>query len=264
MNRAGLSVTQARIYLALVTLEKAKVTDVANLAKIDRANCYRTIESLEEMGLVTKIIGRPNKYVATALKKCISILLSNKQKNILDLEIATHSLINRFKGKAKIENKNDEEFRIVPKKNMFISKAVNDIANAQESINCITNLTRFNQAMVYSFEAHKRALENGVLERTIIPEPTAGERLSKSLQKLLNYPNFLLRYSTSNSKALGACIDDKLVGILIEPTKNVTESPLLQSRHPSLITIFNEYFNNLWSSAMGVETKNQGDICYIP
>jgi sugar-specific transcriptional regulator TrmB len=263
LKRAGLSVTQARVYLALVNLEKSKITAIADFANIDRGNCYRTIESLVEMGLITRIIGRPNKYVAIPLNKCISILLKNKQKNFLDLEIASYDLINRFKGKTKIKKTNIEEFYIIPKKSMFISKAVRDIAKAKKSINCITNLTRFNQAMAYSFNAHKIALENGVLERTIIPEPKSSQRLTKSLQKLVNYPNFQLRVSRGNSKALGACIDDELVGILIKPSKDVTESPLLQSKHPSLVTIYNEYFNCLWNSASDIEIKDCGEICYF-
>ncbi|MCR3907105.1 MAG: helix-turn-helix domain-containing protein [Candidatus Bathyarchaeota archaeon] len=250
MNRAGLTIMQAKIYLSLLTLHKASIKDIAKEAKIDRSNCYRTILHLQDLGLVTIIVGRPTLYVATPFKNGVEFLLKQQKKNYEKLQQATVKLIQRFDYKL-IEDDliNGEKFVIIPKKTRFINKAIKGISNSQTSIKCISSFKRFSQALNYSFEAHKAALDRGVLEQTIIDKPKTGQKIPQSLQTLIQYPNFEIRYLPNIPEALGSCVDNQYVGILVEPNQNVKESDMLSSSHPSLITIFNEYFKNLWNAA---------------
>lgn len=254
MNQAGLTIMQAKIYLALLKLDKGTIKEIAKVAKIDQSNCYRTISFLQKSGLVTRILNRPNRYLATPFKECVSILLEQQKIKYDEIQKATANLAQRLTQKE-IQDKvtKEEKFTIIPKKTMFLNQTVSNIRNAQTSINCITNLKRLSQAMVYSFEAHRTALNRGVLERTIIDKPKKGQKFSESLQTLMAYPNFQVRYLLNTPEALGAAIDNKHVGILVEPNQSVTESSLLSSKHPSLITIFNEYFTNLWNTAIDVK-----------
>ena len=250
MNRAGLTIMQAKIYLSLLKLNKASIKEIAKEAKIDRSNCYRTISFLQNLGLVTMIVGRPNIYVGTPFKNGVAILLEQQKKNYEEVQEATAKLVDRFDNEmAEDELVKGEKFTIIPKKARFINKAIKGISNSQRSIKCISSFKRFSQALNYSFEAHKAALNRGVLEQTIIDKPKIGQKIPQSLQNLMKYPNFEIRYLVSLPEALGSCVDNKHVGILVEPKQNVTESDMLSSMHPSLIAMFNEYFKNLWTIA---------------
>jgi sugar-specific transcriptional regulator TrmB len=250
MNRAGLTIMQAKIYLSLLKLNKASIKEIAKEANIDRSNCYRTISFLQNLGLVTMIVGRPNIYVGTPFKNGVAILLEQQKKNYEEVQKATANLVQRFNHeRVADEIVKGEKFAIIPKKTRFINKAIKSISNSQRSIKCISSFKRFSQALNYSFETHKAALNRGVLEQTIINKPNKGQKIPQSLQALMKYPNFEIRYLVRLPEALGSCVDNNQVGILVEPKQNVTESDMLSSMHPSLIAIFNEYFKNLWNNA---------------
>ena len=47
----GLSLNQARVYLAILKLEKTTVASVTRFSKVRREDVYRILPSLEKMGL---------------------------------------------------------------------------------------------------------------------------------------------------------------------------------------------------------------------
>lgn len=254
MNQAGLTVMQAKIYLSLLKLNTAPIKDIAIEANIDRANCYRTILMLQDIGLVSLIVGRPNLYVATPFKLGVNFLLAQQKKKYERVKKQTTKLLQRF-GNQPIKNDLEKKnFSIIPKKTRFINRTIKIISTSQKSIKCISSFERFSQALNYSFESHKSALNRGVLEQTIIEKPNNEQKISQNLRVLMGYSNFEIRYLISLPEALGACVDNIHVGILVDPQKNIKESDLLSSTHPSLIAMFNEYFKNLWSSATDLKT----------
>ncbi|MEJ2242432.1 MAG: hypothetical protein P8Y18_09865, partial [Candidatus Bathyarchaeota archaeon] len=141
-----------------------------------------------------------------------------------------------------------EKFALIPKKTRFINTAIKGISRSQKYIKCVSSLKRYSQALNYSFEALKAALERGVLNQTIIDEPKGGH-IPQNLRFLMEYPNFEIKFLSDIPEALGSCVDDHHVGILVEPNNDVKDSDMLLSMHPSLIAIFNEYFTNLWKTA---------------
>jgi sugar-specific transcriptional regulator TrmB len=77
---AGLTISQAKIYLTLVLNGKQTIKFIAKLSGVDRSNTYREIMKLEELALVKKIIGIPNMFQAISLAGAISLLLAERQK----------------------------------------------------------------------------------------------------------------------------------------------------------------------------------------
>jgi sugar-specific transcriptional regulator TrmB len=55
----GLTLNQAKIYLAILKLEKTTVSEVAKFSKVRREDVYRILPSLEKMGLVERLLGKP-------------------------------------------------------------------------------------------------------------------------------------------------------------------------------------------------------------
>ena len=53
----GLSLNQARVYLAILKLEKTTVGQVAKFSKVRREDVYRLLPSLEKMGLIERLTG---------------------------------------------------------------------------------------------------------------------------------------------------------------------------------------------------------------
>src|SRR5512135_1739388 len=78
----GLSLNQARVYLAILKLEKTTVGQVANFSKVRREDVYRILPSLEKMGLIERLMGKPTEIRATRISDALSLLVAEeKDKN---------------------------------------------------------------------------------------------------------------------------------------------------------------------------------------
>ena len=60
----GLSAAQAKVYLAIYKSGKAKASAICKSSGIVRQDLYRIIDSLQEVGLIEKVITFPAEYSA--------------------------------------------------------------------------------------------------------------------------------------------------------------------------------------------------------
>ena len=79
----GLSLNQARVYLAILKLEKTTIGQVAKFSKVRREDVYRLLPSLEKMGLIERLIGKPTEVRATPISDALSLLVT-EEKNRTD------------------------------------------------------------------------------------------------------------------------------------------------------------------------------------
>ncbi len=254
LSRVGLTVFQAKIYLALAVHGRQTIKSVAKVAGIDRSNVYREISKLQELALLKKTIGTPNTYEAISLQDAISILLANRKREFEETKKETADLLEKLSSNESYYLQEDDRLTVIPKKNAFIKTAMQNMKNIQTSNDTISSLKRFTQAMAYTFEIHKAALERGVNTRVIIEKPENEKLLTKPLQTLLTYDNFQLRYTKNPPEVLGACFDNKGTSILINPLADVEASPCFLTNHHSFAILFRNYFEALWTSAEPAKT----------
>src|SRR4030066_119783 len=76
----GLSINQARVYLAILKLEKGKVGQVAKFSKVRREEVYRILPTLEKMGLIEKLLGKPTELRATPISDALTYLMAEEKK----------------------------------------------------------------------------------------------------------------------------------------------------------------------------------------
>ncbi len=69
LQKLGLSMYEARAFLALVVLGVGSAEVVAQTAKIPRTSAYKVLESLEDKGFVVSMEGRPKVYKPMELKE---------------------------------------------------------------------------------------------------------------------------------------------------------------------------------------------------
>ena len=74
-TQLGMTIRQAEVYMAINELEQAKVVTIAKTVETDRAEIYRVIPKLQEIGLIKKIVTTPVSYKAVPLSEGLSILL---------------------------------------------------------------------------------------------------------------------------------------------------------------------------------------------
>jgi len=63
----GLSLNQARVYLAILQLQKT-AGQIAKFSKVRREDVYRILPTLEKMGLIERWLGKPTEIRAGLLR----------------------------------------------------------------------------------------------------------------------------------------------------------------------------------------------------
>jgi sugar-specific transcriptional regulator TrmB len=256
LTRAGLTVLQAKVYLTLARHGRQTVKSLAGIAKIDRSNTYREVIKLQSIGLVVKKLDTPNLYEALPLESAVSHLLACKKEEYEETKKEAEDLLKKCSVPSdNFYEDTNQDFFLIPKRCGFRKTSIERIQNAQVSNDTISCLKRLSQALPESSESQKIALQNGVRTRMIIDKPPNMKSISRLIWDLLEYPNFELRYTLEPPKVLGACFDDKTASILINPSADIWDSSVLVSNHQSFVTLFQTYFNHLWSSAVPIHSR---------
>jgi sugar-specific transcriptional regulator TrmB len=77
-----LTLNQAKVYLAVIKLEKTTVVQVANFSKVRREDVYRILPSLEKMGLVERLLGKPTEIPRYSHFGCFKPLGRGRKRQI--------------------------------------------------------------------------------------------------------------------------------------------------------------------------------------
>jgi len=75
----GLSLNQARVYLAILKLERTAVGKITKFSKVRREEVYRTLPALEKMGLVERLLGNPTEVRATPISDALTFLEAKEE-----------------------------------------------------------------------------------------------------------------------------------------------------------------------------------------
>jgi len=102
LRELGLSRREAEIYLFLWKKGSQKAYNIAAYLNIDRAQTYRTLNSLKEKGIVEVTIEAPTRYAATPIEPLIESLIKTKKTELARLENEKQEIINYFKSLHKL------------------------------------------------------------------------------------------------------------------------------------------------------------------
>ncbi len=95
----GLSVRQAKVYLALLRAGVAKVQLVSDLSGVHRQEVYRVLDGLQHMGLVQRKVSNPATFSVTPLSEAVKLLLGQRASE-LDLVARRAELLAKRLGKG--------------------------------------------------------------------------------------------------------------------------------------------------------------------
>lgn len=103
LEKLGLSKNESKVYIALVKLGSAFVTEIAKKTNVHRVNIYDVLESLQEKGLVASVIKINKKIFSPANPEELKKLLIKKEEELKQTEQELSELSNIFKKTVKRE-----------------------------------------------------------------------------------------------------------------------------------------------------------------
>lgn len=185
LMKFGLTSLQATIYTTLVDLGNAGILKISRASKIARPEVYRVIPSLEEKGLVERVISNPSSYRAVPLKQGLSMLLQQKTQENTELLEETKVLLNSLpeRSPSQIE-KDTTQFVITTEIKLFLKRLHNAIQCSKKSIDFVT----ISRGLLDNVQALKRALEKGTKIRVILKIETENQSIQETIENLKKPP----------------------------------------------------------------------------
>lgn len=241
----GLTLLQAKTYLALATLGKAEVKTISKASNVARQDIYRIMPTLQKLGLAEQIIAKPTMYRATPIKEGLSILLQNRQKETAELQQKTRKLLNNFQRNNIITTlQEDSQFILISARTKFAKRLENSTHIAQANIDFIGPWKSFKALLFYGFQDLKRAIERSVKIRIITEKPEDKESIPKATQALENR-FFEVRYISAPAPIAMMIFDKKEFNLSISDR----EWPSLWSNNPNIIKLATSYFDDMWNKS---------------
>lgn len=232
LEEAGLTSTEAKIYLALLEKGSIRAGEITRHTGIHRRNVYDSIERLIEKGLVSYIKTNNRRYFEAAPPERILELLKEKEENIRQILPELQIL-----GKLSEEKKETVFFR----GKQAIKTVFEDQINEAKPIMVFGNAVNINEIIKYYFPHFDRQrIAKGIKARMIFDE---SARKEEHLKKI---PLAEIKFLKNGSKSqVSTNIYANKVSIIIwEKVPKailITESALSQS--------FSAYFELLWELA---------------
>ncbi len=232
--KAGLVKNEAKVYLALLKLGTASITEISQKSGVERTLIYGVVEKLLEKGLISSVIKINKKYFEPANPEKILDLIKEKEKIIEDALPELKSLYKSVEKKQEVHHFKGKEG----------AKTILETLLKENSKEWLIFGTTGKTAEVLSFylpQFHKKRVEKKIIFKAIYSEDSlkrAKEIKKMKLTKVKILPKEYMTPTHINivGNKLGIILwSEQPLGILIE-NKEIAES-------------FRNYFKLLWNMA---------------
>jgi sugar-specific transcriptional regulator TrmB len=251
LTRLGFTLSQAKVYLALFELKEATGKITAKHSKMARQEVYRVLAELQEKDLVKKIIARPTQFEPIPIEDCISILIKRKKNEISETQKEATILLQKFKQKSSKNTLEEDQtrFSLLPYQ-ASIRKKKEMLKTVRRSFDVVTSWRNPHSTMFIGMEDIVKIVGRDVKVRVIIDKPDEEKFLSEIREDLEKYPTFKIRHLLKAPKALMSIYDKKEARVCTHPHPWLKKCPTLWTNNPCLLSIFQDYFETLWLTAI--------------
>jgi sugar-specific transcriptional regulator TrmB len=257
--KLGLTPSQAKIYLTLISLGVANAKKIAQTTGIDRGEVYRQLERLQEKALIEKILNVPYEYKPMPLNEALQLLIQQKNRENAEIQQKAETL---SKKASQMDTVKKEEWgiSIIPKDDYRKHWSVRSFEFVHKEIMWYTPIRRLPVAMNYYYEPIKKILDKDIKWRIIAELNKPTDDVLRFIQRHVDkYPNFAVRFVNPTLFVSFTIYDDKKLNFSIEPITGLANSQILYTDNEQVIKVIKDYFELKWNSAMK-EYPKKGDF----
>jgi sugar-specific transcriptional regulator TrmB len=246
----GLTVNQAKIYLAIAFSKADTVKVISKISHIPSESIYRTMPTLEIMGLVYRVLSTPAKYRAIPIQETIELLKARDEKEREDLyNKANHLTKNLLVNlPANLSEESEEDTILVIGYDAWVRKLGCGVNNASKSFQGITYAESFRQGMFNNGKSYEKCLQRGVECRHIVHQIGKKELYLLGDSHLLKNPLWKRKYTLPSALSF-AIIDKKELLISLTPSELGKKHRAMCTTNPGLVALALNYFESLWNMA---------------
>jgi len=247
----GLTVLQAKVYVALAKLGTSTGRAIAKEAKVASQDVYRILSELQETGLVEKIIAKPNMYHAMPPSKGLSMLLQRRKAQTKELEKTANLISKMFDCTLNSAEKTDMgSFILIQKEEPIKSKAFELLDSAQVSLELMHD-TRDSVAYGELYNIGQKLSDKEIKVRDVISRSNQSLQVMKALASIIQkYPTFQVKFIDFTAPARLIIKDSREVLVSATTKTNGSLQAFLWSDNPILVQIIQQWFNNIWEKSV--------------
>jgi sugar-specific transcriptional regulator TrmB len=246
----GLSLNQARVYLAILKLEKTTVGKVAKFSKVRREDVYRLLPSLEKMGLIERLMGKPTEVRATPISDALSLLVTEEKNKSDERLTSMKTTVQRLSLKDWRQPLLGEEsiYILIAEKKAILAKTSELVANSRKEVALIADKARILPILAQFSHEYKKAIKNGAQIRLIFEGECPDDLLKEKVKKLIADTSVHIKF---HHEPLNHFImsDDKEALITTSKETGLGESPSLWTNNSNLIGVLRTGFESDWKKA---------------
>ena len=256
LTNLGLTIDQARLYLALLQCGPATARQLANTSKIALPDIYRIIPTIEKQGMVEKLMTRPISYQAVPAVLVLPNMIKRKttEQNLLIKE--TEELLVDLRGNEAREFREEETSSvIVYGKEGIIQRLKVALAKASISVCVVTSRERFSDAILEFADEYGKALKKGIEINIATEQPIQRKAALQITRRLSKNTNFKVKFTPSSQPAVITVVDDKEAFITMAAEAPLSSAAALWSKNPSLVALARSYFEGIWINSIELKAE---------
>jgi sugar-specific transcriptional regulator TrmB len=246
----GLSLTQAKVYLAILKLEKNTVGQIAKFSKVRREEVYRVLPVLEKMGLIERLLGKPAEIRATPISDALSFLVAEEKNRSEERLSGMQGIVKRLSVKDWNQPLPGEEsiYILIAEKMAILSKTSELIKNSKKEVFLIADKARIIPTLSQFSEECRQAIKKGSQIYVIFEGDIPDVFLKEKVNKLIDGTSVHIKF---HRESLNHFImsDDKEALITTSKESGLGESPSLWTNNSNLIGTLRSAFESDWQKA---------------
>lgn len=252
LSKLGLTTNQALIFCALTQMaEPATVANISKASGVAREKVYCILPRLQELCLVEKLLNRPARFKGIPLRKAITVLLEERNKDTAELRKKSKELLQNLDEVEKLEQNRDKETIVVCKREIGYENRVRAMEHATKSFDMLLPIITSDWWDFYSKRrVFKKILKNGAQMRLILQKPIEFQKAIKEIKALSKNPLFEFRYAKNPSTLMSLyIIDEKQVTIATAAENFPKDYSVILARTPVLVSLTLGYFETMWNNS---------------
>jgi len=249
-EQLGLNNMQARIYLSLAISGTSTVSQISKITKIARQDIYKVISTLTTLGLLDKFIEKPVKYRAVQIKDGISRLINLRDTKNALLDKNVNKFIQKFSTRIPKEKEKREKYEliIIPEKTTLTKKIKTAIKKTKRSIDVIIPGKDLTKVLISFSDNFEEVANRNVKIRLISCKKENAKGIYNKTRALRDNSAVEVKISNKTLKIRGGIYDREKIFVAINPGTETLGSPVLFSYNPTLVELFQSYFDRIWNT----------------
>jgi sugar-specific transcriptional regulator TrmB len=246
----GLTLNQARVYLAILKLEKTTAAGVAKFSRIRREDVYRILPSLEKLGLIERLMGKPTEIRATPISDALSFMVAEEKNKSDERLTGMRSRVQKLSLKDWKQPLPEEEsiYILIAEKKAILAKTSELIKNSRKEVALIADKARIIPTLSQFSEECKQAVKKGSQICLLFEGESPDGLLKEKVNRLIDGGSVHIKF---HHEPLNHFImsDDKEALITTSKESGLGESPSLWTNNNNLIGLLRRGFESDWKIA---------------